>query len=178
MFMAYSDRKKAETLAILDSNGGNLLRTSKETGVPLATLHGWKSNPSEDVSELRNKNGIALADECEEIAWIYGSHLKDPDVIAKAPAQAASTVMGTMIDKMRLLREQSTQNVGVIVSQKEQAMDFILECFRQGKTKEQVLAALDYFEQVDRSVREDAKLVLGEGLSVPEKIIENNEEKS
>lgn len=60
---SYSDREKAEALAILDSNGGNLSKTSRETGIPISTLKLWRDNPpNNDVADIRNEKKATLLD--------------------------------------------------------------------------------------------------------------------
>ncbi len=39
----YSDQEKAEALAALDANGGNLLKTSEQIGIPRQTIQEWAS---------------------------------------------------------------------------------------------------------------------------------------
>lgn len=59
---SYSDREKAEALAILDSNGGNLSRTVRETGIPYKTLSDWRDGRKivDDVAEMREEKKTDL----------------------------------------------------------------------------------------------------------------------
>lgn len=38
---SYTDAERAAALAVLQANGGNMLRTSKATGIPRTTLITW-----------------------------------------------------------------------------------------------------------------------------------------
>jgi transposase-like protein len=38
----YSEETKRTTLAVLQSNGGNLTETSNQTGIPLQTIFSWR----------------------------------------------------------------------------------------------------------------------------------------
>jgi len=41
--MAYSSKQRAEALATLEANGGNLRKTSRELNIGLATISAWRS---------------------------------------------------------------------------------------------------------------------------------------
>jgi hypothetical protein len=97
----------------------------------------------------------------ERVAWKYLGEADKDHKAEETRGKDAVMTAAIATDKMRLLREQSTANVGVTANPMQQAIDFILECRKRGKTNAEIVAALDYFEQVDRSVREDAKLVIG-----------------
>lgn len=111
----YSDSNKASALAILDANGGNLSKTSRETGVPISTIKEWRDgrvNP--DVTDIRNVKKIELADKLEEVANAYTDHLLRDETINKTGAKDAAVTVGTAIDKMRLLRGLPTEIIQVL----------------------------------------------------------------
>lgn len=111
----YSDNDKATALAALDANGGNLRRTSKQLGIPLATLQRWRDGQvNEDVTDLRTHKKGDLADKYEQVVNAYIDHLLKPDTISSAKAGEASAVAGTATDKMRLLRGLPTEIVSII----------------------------------------------------------------
>lgn len=103
----WSDRDRAEALAALDANGGNVSRTAQALGVPRKTLAEWRdgrTNP--EVAELRQEKKAGLADRLETIAHKLADSL--PDKINQAELKDAATSLGIIVDKMRLLREQPT----------------------------------------------------------------------
>jgi hypothetical protein len=52
----YSDEDRAEALAVLDANAGNLKRTARDLGIPRATLQEWAGGRvSAAVPELRHQ---------------------------------------------------------------------------------------------------------------------------
>ena len=108
---SYSDAERAEALAALDANGGDVSKTARQLGIPRVTLLGWASgrvHPS--VSELRQSKKEGLADRLEAVAH----QLLDlfPDKAKDANLQQVATSFGIAIDKMRLLREQPTSIAG------------------------------------------------------------------
>jgi transposase-like protein len=152
----------------------------------IAMAHDIAENTVYKVVREASPEVIALAEEFKPklIEKVKRNVINGVDVMYERmyePSSKLSEITGAVKishDILRLETDQSTINTGVTAPPIQQAIEFILECRRRGKTNAEIVAALDYFEQVDRSVREEAKLVLGEGLAVPEKIIENNEEKS
>ena len=108
----YSDKEKAFYLLALQANSGNLLRTVKETGVPIATLSRWRDGEglSDDVSEIGKEKAPDLADKFEALAH----KLVDaaPGFITRDNTTLGmlATAAGIATDKARLLRGESTTN--------------------------------------------------------------------
>jgi hypothetical protein len=111
----YSDSQVAEALAVLDACGRNVLRASRTTGVPRKTLEGWANGRVQRVSapevvknmtDLRNEKRGQLSSKMEDIAWQLAEAI--PDKINNAPLSQTMISLGIAIDKMRLLREEST----------------------------------------------------------------------
>lgn len=106
----YSDEEKANTLLALDANRGNLSLTAAETGIPLTTIQTWRDGGvSRAVTELRNGIREPLADRLEALAHKCLDVL--PGKIDTATASQIAFTLGMSVEKMRLLREQSTANV-------------------------------------------------------------------
>lgn len=104
----YSDREKAEALALHDS-GTTLTELSKITGIPDSTLSQWingRNGMNADIPQLRVEQKGILADEIENVVWQLLHAI--PSKIKKAGLGAVSTSMGIGIDKVRLLRDQPT----------------------------------------------------------------------
>ena len=115
MRRTYSDSQVAEALAVVDACGGNVQRASQTTGVPRKTLAGWVSGQVQRVSapevidemvELRQEKRGDLAERMEEIVWQLAEAI--PGKINDAPLNQVAVSLGILIDKMRLLREEST----------------------------------------------------------------------
>ena len=106
----YSDRQKAEALAALDANAGNLRRTSRQIGIPVTTLWDWRNGrgTNGDVSELRTQKKGELAGELTEIAWKLAGDLQRGEKRRKASLVQIATSMAIVIDKALLLRGQPT----------------------------------------------------------------------
>jgi transposase-like protein len=105
----YSDSEKAEYLAALDANGGNLRHTARQTGIALATLQGWAQGRgvSSDCSDLRTQKKEALSDRLEVIAHSLVDAI--PSAISGANLQQITTSLAIAIDKMLLLKGQPTE---------------------------------------------------------------------
>ena len=106
----YSDIFKAESLAALQANGGNILRTSREMNVPESTLRSWKNGSGTRAltSDLRDQKRTELADRLTGIALTIVSSISDGD-IEKASLVQKSTAFGILFDKTRLLSNEATQ---------------------------------------------------------------------
>lgn len=108
----YSDAEKAKTLATLDLCNGNLSETSRRTGVPLTTILDWRDGKiPDDVSELRDNKRRELADRFEDLAHLYITQATNTFDASKGTQ--AITGAGIAVDKMRLLRGESTVNVAI-----------------------------------------------------------------
>jgi hypothetical protein len=113
----YSDVERANGLAALAANGGNVAMTARQLGVPRQTLQRWiKPTDNEHVLRLRHEKKRDMADELERVAWLIIDSL--PSKIKKAPLSQASTSMGIAIDKFRLLRNEPT-SIGTMTTDNE-----------------------------------------------------------
>lgn len=116
----YSDVEKAEAIAAVKSNGGNIFRTSQELKIPWATLADWVKNNRgtndhlpERVLELREQKEQELSELCESVARKYLKQAGDEYVVAAVPGNLAMTAAGIAIDKAQLLRGQPTEITAV-----------------------------------------------------------------
>jgi transposase-like protein len=113
----YSDEEKAQALAALDANGGNVAKTARQIGVPRKTLAEWAADrhTHDDVAEIRQRKKIDLAQQLENIARQIADAL--PDKIQAANLQQAATSMAIAIDKMQLLRGAPTSISDIAIEQ-------------------------------------------------------------
>ena len=59
---SYSDAERAEALAVLDANAGNVERTARHLGLPRKTLEGWDG----DTTFWRAENGTIVGETTPE----------------------------------------------------------------------------------------------------------------
>ena len=111
----YSEDDRAVALAAYAVNENNLDRTAKFTGIPRNTIRRWVDGEvinAPTVALATVKKGV-MADECERLAWKLLGGMDDQQKIDDAALNTLSVSFGTLVDKMRLLRGESTQSVDV-----------------------------------------------------------------
>lgn len=107
--MAWSDDEKANALAALAANGGNVAATAKQLGIPRITLTHWANGDhvSNDVSKNGQVKKVLLADRLEALA------IKLVDAasgkITDANLKDTLVSLGVAVDKMQLLRNRPTE---------------------------------------------------------------------
>lgn len=103
----YSDEERAQALAALAANGGNVCRTARDLGMSLHTLRAWASGRRHpEAAQMSQAKKAPLADRLEELAG------KLVDAVALkidgANLSQLAVAMGIAIDKARLLRGEPT----------------------------------------------------------------------
>jgi transposase-like protein len=128
----YSDKGKAEILAVLDSNKGNVSLTARQTGVPRATLQEWRNGRiSSDVPEIRQIKKEELSDVFERVARQYLDRALSDEATNDTKGKDAVIAAATATDKMQLLRGKPTAIVA------ESARNTVQDIVRQtGITEE------------------------------------------
>jgi hypothetical protein len=119
VYRKYTDEQRASYVVMLQAQGypenkGALTHVSKYAKVPISTLRGWYlaiSNPP--PTKIRNNKRMEISDRLEGIVHDLLNHMESEFVIAEMSGQQAMTSAAIGIDKMRLLREQSTGNSAV-----------------------------------------------------------------
>lgn len=103
----WTDDQRHAALAALDANGGDVPKTSREIGIPHQTLYAWKNGRrhAEGSHLWQDKKGN-LSEACEDLAWHFAAVI--PSKIDSAPLSSMMTGFGILVDKMRLLRGEST----------------------------------------------------------------------
>lgn len=107
----YTTEQRAAALAQLTANNGNLLRTSRDTGIPRQTLQNWANEETPldaETQNIRHQKRGELADELKNLAYLAVDRASDPEAIAKASALDAAKIAGIAIDKFQLLTGQPT----------------------------------------------------------------------
>ena len=108
----YTEEQRAVTLAYYQACGQNQTKAAKDCSVPRQTLQRWLAGGSLNptiAAKTAVKKG-ELADECEKLAWMLLAGIDDADKIAASSVNVLSVAFGTLVDKMRLLREQPTEH--------------------------------------------------------------------
>ncbi len=100
---SYTDAERAAALAVLQANGGNMLRTSKATGIPRTTLITWAGDVERQarMPEVERAR-FDLADVIErELQAIFQAMATKR---ADATYRELATAAGILTDKLHLLR--------------------------------------------------------------------------
>lgn len=112
----YSDEEKAEALAALDANDGDVRKTARSLAIPYTTLREWVTHQQHDaVTNIRTQKKSDLAQRLEEIARELADAM--PDKIQAANLQQVATSMAIAIDKMQLLRGAPTSISDIAIEQ-------------------------------------------------------------
>jgi len=100
IYQDYSLDRKAEVLALVEANGGNVLQTSKETGIHHATIQYWLAN-SDRFAKIRQSKQIDLAEKLHNIAHQCADML--PAMLPSASVREVVGAMGQSIEKRQLI---------------------------------------------------------------------------
>lgn len=118
----YTDDERAAGLAVLALHGGNLKRAAREAGVPERTLRRWTQEAPEEVGAIAAQKKADLADLMEDIARrAAGCITMAIEAIEADPALAIdkfsdlNRVAGTALDKMRVLRGETSERTEVVI---------------------------------------------------------------
>jgi hypothetical protein len=103
----YCDDDKANALAALAANGGNIARTARDLGVPRQTLQKWANGRVPDVVlQKGQEKKRSLADKLEEVAHRLLGGVEGK--IDGAKLGELFTSIGIAVDKLMLLRNELT----------------------------------------------------------------------
>ena len=105
-YQSYSPEYKAEALAKIKANGGNVLRTANELGIPRQTLESWLL-VSDRFAELQQRKQSELASKYEANLHRLADNISETD-LTQVPFGSKATAIGILTDKMLLLRGQPT----------------------------------------------------------------------
>lgn len=131
---SYSDREKAEALALVDANGGNVNETARMLGIPGSTVAKWvdgKRPVNIDVVNMAKGKRLPLADALEDMVYVALDYL--PKALGRANAQQIAISIGILTEKMLLLRGQATVITENLLSDEAKAerVAILLEQARQ-----------------------------------------------
>jgi transposase-like protein len=131
---SYSDEQKAEALAGLDANAGNVARTARQLSLPRKTLDQWaKGRVHPDVANLRQGKKEALADRLEALALRLADAM--PGKIAGASLIQLAVAVGIVIDKMLLLRATASHVGGTEALTDQERLDRLRELAERARRR-------------------------------------------
>jgi transposase-like protein len=111
----YTEAQRAEALAVLKSNNGNLSRTERETGIPKGTLLYWRNNSTYAAPiEMQTQKTESLRGELESVAYRLVRKLAERLNDTDAGVQQLATSLGIVIDKLQLLDGKPTERTAVV----------------------------------------------------------------
>jgi hypothetical protein len=124
-YRTYTDTERAEALAALDSNNGNVEHTAQQLEMPRKTLEEWAKGRgvTAAVEELRVLKRGELSDKFEALAHTIVDSVT-PEDIAKASLRDKTIAVGILTEKVRLLRDQPT-----VIAGREQAWKLYVKCY-------------------------------------------------
>ncbi len=107
----YSDQQRAEALAALDANAGDVSTTAKQLAIPRKTLENWsKGHVNGDVAKIGHEIRQTLAERLESVAHQLLDEI--PKKLEKATLVQIGTTLGIAVDKMQVLRGLTPPNHG------------------------------------------------------------------
>ena len=101
-YQDYSTQRKAEVLALVAANDGNVQKTALEVGIPHQTIRHWLKQ-SDRYSQIQTTSALNLADKLEVIAHSTADSLAEHDLSIVSFRDKAA-VLAVAVDKMQLLR--------------------------------------------------------------------------
>jgi hypothetical protein len=108
----YTAEQKAEALATLKANGGNVQYTASLLRIPRKTLEAWSKGDGLKLEPIPDgmieQKSDELADRLDHIASLLTKEMTNPEKIAKASLKDVGVTLGITIDKRNLLRHQPT----------------------------------------------------------------------
>jgi transposase-like protein len=100
----YSDKDRADALAVLEANGGNVSGAAKTIGVPEATLRLWAADNQRaapaDVREESKKDLLLLLDQGR---FAYAKRLLEPQAISTTSGYYAAMTLKALNEAHQLL---------------------------------------------------------------------------
>jgi transposase-like protein len=78
----YTPEQRAQVLAVLKANAGNVKKTSRETSVPPPSIRAWRNAPDQFApAEVRAKEERDLASDLDELRWAYLDRAREKGAI-------------------------------------------------------------------------------------------------
>lgn len=115
-YASHSDEQKAEALAVLQGNDGDIGKTARDLNISYHTLYFWVRghNMHPDVLKIQTIKCQELADKVE--SWCHELLDALPGKLQFSDLETASKAFAIAVDKMRLLRNETTSNTATQVN--------------------------------------------------------------
>jgi hypothetical protein len=102
----YSPERKAEVLALLDANEGNIWRTAQEANIAHTTIQYWESN-RERFDDLRKQKKEDLDSILDKTVHKYINSIFSHD-LEETPLNQKAQAFGIVFDKLQISRSLPT----------------------------------------------------------------------
>ena len=99
-YQDYTLERRAEVLALVAANGGNVLRVAQQTGIHHSTIQYWQAN-MDRFAEIQHAKRIDLSQKLKRIAHQCADML--PEMLPKASVREVVGAMAQSIEKAQLL---------------------------------------------------------------------------
>lgn len=103
--------EQREQVLMLLAMGKSQNQTAKELGIAKATVNKIANETPDELDRLRTEKKVEFMNKAWEVIDKYLERLNEKDLINKTPAQGCTTVIGTLIDKSRLIAGEATEHV-------------------------------------------------------------------
>lgn len=131
----YDPDQVANALVILDANGGNLTRTSQQTGIPVTTLSGWKRGRGVP-KEAREKRQVARESLTERLLDLVHQIMDImPSKLPGATAACLASTMSMAIEKLLLFMGNPTSITQSVSGEDEERVDKLAHFWRMVKDR-------------------------------------------
>ena len=108
----WTPEDRARVLAVLQANAGNVSKTARETKVPERTVASWRDDPDRAApAEVRAKARKELADEVDEVRWLYLERARDPKAVKTTSGFYAVQAFQKLTEAHQLLTGKPTQRI-------------------------------------------------------------------
>lgn len=109
----YTEQDQARVAVVLQGNGGNVKRTAKDTGVPIATVRDWKRKWESEgfpknMEELTSFVRDDFIGEATEVRWLMLEHLREKAERRELNGRDLLMGIGILTDKINVLSGMAT----------------------------------------------------------------------
>ena len=102
---------KIEEAKTMLAMGKSQRQTAKEVGISLTKVNEIANSDPDEMEQLRTQKKVEFIDRAWGVIGKYLERLEDESLISKTPAHGCTTVIGTLIDKTRLISGEATEHV-------------------------------------------------------------------
>lgn len=102
----YTEKAKADALAVLQAHGGNVSGAAKALGIPEATLRLWSTEQGKQraaPAETREESKKDLANTLTQARWLYLERLMDPAAVKTTSGYYAAVTFKVLNEAHQLL---------------------------------------------------------------------------